>query len=50
MTEVKKTKKVVSKKAVAKRSLCTAKGMDERGEEFTCTADEYQLFKSVGAI
>lgn len=50
MTEAKKTKKAAQKKAVAKRSLCTAKGMVERGEEFTCTADEYKLFKSVGAI
>jgi len=50
MTEVKKTKKVTPKKAVAKRSLCTSKGMVNRGEEFTCTADEYKLFKSVGAI
>ena len=50
MTEVKKTKKVAPKKAIAKRSLCTSKGMVNRGEEFTCTAEEYKLFKSVGAI
>jgi hypothetical protein len=51
MTEEKaKPKKATSKKAVALKSLCTSKGMINKGEEFTCTAKEYDIFKKAGAV
>ena len=49
MTEA-KTKKPTSKKAVAKKALCTSKGMIKKGESFACSAKEYEAFKKVGAV
>ena len=49
MTEA-KTKKPTSKKAVAKKTLCTSKGMIKKGQSFTCTAKEYEAFKKAGAV
>ncbi len=51
MTEEKKApKKPTSKKAVALKNLCTGKGMVKKGEEFTCTAKEYEHFKKAKAV
>ena len=50
MTEEKKPKKAASKKAVALKNLCTSKGMVKKGESFTCTAKEYDIFKKAKAV
>jgi len=51
MTEEKaKPKKTTSKTAVALKNLCTSKGMVKKGEEFTCTAKEYDIFKKAKAV
>lgn len=50
MTEAKKTKKPTSKTAVALRNLCTSEGMVKKGVEFTCTPEEYEIFKKAGAV
>jgi len=50
MTEEKKAKKPTSKKAVALKNLCTSNGMVKKGEEFTCSAKEYDIFKKAKAI
>jgi len=51
MTEEKaKPKKATSKKAVALKSLCTDKGMVKKGEEFTCSQKEYDIFKKARAV
>ena len=32
------------------KSLCTDKGMVKKGEEFTCSAKEYEIFKKAKAV
>tara|TARA_R110002012_G_scaffold260603_1_gene442327 strand:+ start:179 stop:331 length:153 start_codon:yes stop_codon:yes gene_type:complete len=50
MTEA-KTKKPTNKKAVALKNLATAKdGQVKKGEECTCTAKEYDIFKKAKAV
>ena len=48
--EIKTKKKPTSKKAVALKGLCTSKGVVKKGEEFTCTAKEYEYFKNLKAV
>ena len=50
MIEEKKVKKPVSKTYVALKALCTSNGMVKKGEEFTCTAKEYEAFKKSKAV
>ncbi len=50
MAEKKPVKKPTSKKAVALKNLCTSKGMIKKGQEFTCTAKEYDIFKKAKAV
>jgi hypothetical protein len=50
MTEEKKVKKPTTKKCVALKNLCTAKGQVKKGEDFTCSAKEYEAFKKVKAV
>ncbi len=50
MIEEKKVKKPVSKTCVALKALCTSNGMVKKGEEFTCTAKEYEAFKKSKAV
>ena len=49
MTET-KTKKPANKKAVAKKTLCTSKGMVKKGQSFTCSTKEFEAFKRAGAV
>lgn len=50
MTEEKKTKKTTAKKCVALRNLATSKGNVKKGQEFTCTTKEFEIFKKAKAI
>ncbi len=50
MTDEKKTKKPTSKKCVALKNLCTSKGMVKKGQEFTCSQKEYDIFKKAKAV
>jgi len=52
MTDSKKVKKTVKKvvKHVALKNLATSKGQVKKGETFTCTAEELNIFKKVKAV
>tara|TARA_R110001632_G_scaffold22768_1_gene65115 strand:+ start:919 stop:1077 length:159 start_codon:yes stop_codon:yes gene_type:complete len=52
MTETKTVvKKPTLKKCVALRALCTnGAGMVKKGNVFTCTPEEYDIFKMVQAV
>ena len=52
MTEEKKTtKKATSKKCVALKNLATIKdGNVKKGAEFTCTPEEFEIFKKAKAV
>ena len=51
MTDEKKpVKKATSKKCIALKNLCTSKGMVKKGDEFTCTTKEYEIFKKAKAV
>lgn len=50
MFEEDKPKKQVKKKHVALKALCTSKGMVKKGEEFTCTSKELEIFKKRKAV
>ena len=50
MTEEKKVKKATTKLSVALKNLCTSKGMVKKGETFTCSAKEHEIFKKAGAV
>jgi len=50
MTEEKKTKKPKSKKCIALKNLCTSKGMVKKGDEFTCSTKEFDIFKKAKAV
>tara|TARA_R110002096_G_scaffold153968_1_gene318007 strand:+ start:96 stop:251 length:156 start_codon:yes stop_codon:yes gene_type:complete len=51
MSEEKKViKKPVSKKVIALKNLCTSNGMVKKGEEFTCSQKEYDIFKKAKAV
>ena len=50
MTDEKKVKKPTTKKCVALKNLCTSNGMVKKGEEFTCSTKEYDIFKKAKAV
>ena len=52
MTEEKSAiKKTLNKSCVALKGLCTAKdGMIKKGSSFTCTPEEYEIFKEAKAV
>jgi hypothetical protein len=50
MTEEKKVKKPAIKTCIALKSLCTSNGMVKKGEEFTCSTKEYDIFKKAKAV
>ena len=39
-----------SKEYVALRTLCTSSGMVKKGESFTCSSKEYEIFKKAKAV
>jgi len=49
MTEEKKVTKA-KKKHVALKNLCTSNGMVKKGEEFTCSTKELEVFKKAKAV
>ena len=49
MTEEKKVKKA-PKKHIALKGLCTSNGMVKKGEEFTCSTKEFEIFKKAKAV
>jgi hypothetical protein len=49
MTKVKEVKEV-KKECVALKALCTSNGMVKKGESFSCSQAEYEIFKAVEAV
>ena len=44
-------KKTLNKRCIALKALCTAKdGMVKKGSSFTCTPEEYEIFKEAKAV
>ena len=50
MTEEKKETKRALKKHVALKNLATSNGMVKKGDEFTCTTKELEIFKKNKAV
>jgi hypothetical protein len=51
MLEEKKIKEVkVKEKHIALKCLATSQGQVKKGEEFTCTDEELEIFKNVKAV